>query len=198
MTKPIVAAFDFDGTITTSDTFLPFLFRAFGRTKVYLVLISLAWPGLKVFLGAATRDYYKALLIGRLFPSAPVDFLLNAGKQDAIQIESILRPAALARIAWHKHAGHRLIMVSASLNYYLAPIAEKLGFDDLLCTEVDSTDGVCSGMKGNNCRAAEKVRRLEGLLGPLSQYEIFAYGDSDGDTEMLTVADHPAFQPFHV
>jgi HAD superfamily phosphoserine phosphatase-like hydrolase len=90
-------------------------------------------------------------------------------------------------------------MVSASLSLYLEPIARQLGFDDLLCTELAATQGVCSGeLQGGNCRAAEKVRRLQSLLGSLDDYEIYAYGDSDGDTEMLAASDHPAFKPFRV
>lgn len=196
--KVVIAAFDFDGTITTKDTFLPFLMRAFGTPRVWLTLASLALPGLRVWIGKSTRDRFKALLIGKLFPGASVQYLEKTGLQHAAQIESLCRPAALERIKWHKQQGHRLVMVSASLNFYLEPIVQQLGFEDLLCTEVVSLGGTCTGeMKGENCRAAAKVRRLEALLGSLNQYELYAYGDSDGDAEMLEASDHPAFMPFH-
>lgn len=196
--KPVVAAFDFDGTITTQDTFLPFLVRAFGAPKVCLTLASLVLPGFLVCIGKSTRDHFKALLIGKLFSGASVQYLVHTGLQHASQIASLFRPTALERISWHKQQGHRLVMVSASLNFYLEPIIQQLEFDDLLCTEVVSADGICTGeMKGENCRAAAKVRRLEALLGPLSQYELYAYGDSEGDAEMLAASDHPAFMPFH-
>jgi uncharacterized HAD superfamily protein len=32
--KPVVAAFDFDGTITIKDTFIPYLKKAFGKRAV--------------------------------------------------------------------------------------------------------------------------------------------------------------------
>lgn len=198
ISRPVIAAFDFDGTITTKDTFLPFLVRAFGAPRVWLTLVTLALPGLMVWIGKSTRDHFKALLIGKLFPGVSLKYLEKTGVQHAANIVSLCRPAALERIKWHKQHGHRLVMVSASLNFYLEPIAKELGFEDLLCTEVVSAEGACTGeMKGENCRAAAKVRRLEALLGPLSQYEFYAYGDSDGDTEMLEAADHPAFMPFH-
>jgi HAD superfamily hydrolase (TIGR01490 family) len=196
--KQVIAAFDFDGTITTKDTFLPFLVMAFGPWRVWLALGALAVPGLLVWIGQSTRDHFKALLIRKLFSGISVEFLNKAGIQHAVQIASLCRPAALNRIKWHKHQSHHLVMVSASLNFYLEPIAQQLGFEELLCTEVVSVDGICTGeLKGENCRAAAKVRRLEALFGPLNQYEIYAYGDSDGDTEMLASADHPAFMPFH-
>ena len=194
----VIAAFDFDGTITTKDTFLPFLSRVFGWHKVAIALLTLTMPGLMVWLGNSTRDRFKALLLKKLFPGTLVAELNNRGREHADEIEVLCRPAALERIEWHRRHGHRLVMVSASLNFYLEPIAKRLGFDDLLCTEVISTEGVCTGeMKGENCRAAAKVRRLESLFGALDQYELYAYGNSDGDAEMLATSDHPAFMPFH-
>jgi len=194
----VIAAFDFDGTITTKDTLLPFLLRAFGPLKLGLSLVSLSIPGVLVWLGKSTRDHFKARLIGKLFPGASVQYLEKVGIQHAEEIASLCRPVAIERIRWHKQQGHRIVMVSASLNFYLEPIAQQLGFNDLLCTEVVSVEGTCTGeMKGDNCRAAAKVKRLESLFGPLHQYELYAYGDSDGDKEMLAVSDHPAFQPFN-
>jgi HAD superfamily hydrolase (TIGR01490 family) len=198
MPNRIVAAFDFDGTVTTRDTFLPFLIRAFGRTQVYGALLQLSMEAFKVLRGRTSRDSFKSLLTGKLFPGRPVKELMNIGAEHAKFIMPWCRPEAIERINWHRQQGHRLVMVSASLDFYLAPVARQLGFEDLLCTEMASSNGVCSGeLKGENCRAAEKVRRLQSLLGRLEDYEIYAYGDSAGDAEMLAIADYPAFRPFH-
>ncbi|GHT80856.1 hypothetical protein FACS1894154_04700 [Betaproteobacteria bacterium] len=193
----VVAAFDFDGTITTRDTFLPFLIRACGRARVYAVLLRLGGEALRVWLGRSDRDRFKVLLLRRLLAGAAVANLMKSGIEHAKFILPWCRPAALERIRWHQEQGHRLVMVSASLNFYLEAVAAQLGFEDVLCTEMLAVEGVCSGeLKGENCRAAEKVKRLQGLLGALESCEIYAYGDSDGDTEMLASADHPAFRPF--
>ncbi len=42
----------------------------------------------------------------------------------------------------------------------------------------------------------ERVRRLEAIIGELKQYCIYAYGDSQGDRELLQVADFPYYRPF--
>jgi HAD superfamily hydrolase (TIGR01490 family) len=197
MLHHVVAVFDFDGTITTKDTFLPFLFRVFGKLKVYKALIDVS-----ILLGSDVlfrpdRDKFKALLVEKLFRGFLVSDLARFGDEHAKYIASWHRPKAIERIHWHKQQGHRLVMVSASLEFYLEPIAKQLGFDDLLCTEIASTQGICSGrLKGRNCRAAEKVKRLEALLGTRGKYKIYAYGDSDGDAEMLSFADHPEFRIF--
>lgn len=195
--KPIIAAFDFDGTITTKDTFVPYLYRVFGRLRVSKAFVSLAGEALNVVLKHSDRDQFKAKIIGKLFAGQSVPRLRQIGLEQARALESLFRPAALARIEWHKTQGHRLVMVSASLDLYLEPVAARLGFDHLLCTRPSGDrflfDG---GMEGANCRGLEKVRRLEGLLGDLTQYELHAYGDSAGDREMLEAADFPHYRPF--
>ncbi|EGV33163.1 HAD-superfamily subfamily IB hydrolase, TIGR01490 [Thiorhodococcus drewsii AZ1] len=195
--KPVVAAFDFDGTITTRDTFVPFLSLAFGRRRVALAFAVLAVEGVKVWLRLSTRDRFKELIVAKLFRDASVSRLSAVGREHARRIESLIRPAALERIRWHHDQGHHLVMVSASLDLYLEGIAEHLGFQDLLCTapsrDQSAFDG---GLEGPNCRGPEKVRRLEALLGDLSDVELYAYGDSAGDREMLAAADHPYYRPF--
>lgn len=195
--KPVVAAFDFDGTISRRDTFLPFLTLAFGRVRLGLVLASLGGEAMQVALRRSDRDRFKARLIGKLFLGQPVAQLRRIGQAHARATTSLLRPAALARIEWHRARGHRLVMVSASLDLYLDGIAARLGFDDLLCTGLSVAGPLFDGgMAGPNCRGGEKVRRLEGLLGDLAGIELYAYGDSAGDRELLAAADHPFYRPF--
>ncbi len=195
--KPVIAAFDFDGTITTRDTFVPYLDRAFGWWPVRRALLSLTGEAVRLLLKRRTRDDFKAKLIKRLFTGQALARLREVGHGHASAIESLLRPAAIERIVWHRQQGHRLVMVSASLDLYLEPIAERLGFDDLLCTRLSHDRSLCDGgMEGENCRAAEKIQRLERLLGALDDYVIYAYGDSAGDKELLEAADFPHFRPF--
>jgi phosphatidylglycerophosphatase C len=198
MSNTTLALFDFDGTVTTKDTFAPYLVRAFGATRVNIAFASLGMNALMVAGGLSTRDRFKERLLDRLFTDADYASLESAGLEHAGHVVRWYRPGALERILWHRERGHRLIMVSASLDLYLLPIARSLGFDDLLCTEIERDGSRCTGrMKGRNCRAAEKVRRVERLLGrPLADFEVYAYGDTAGDAEMLEHSNHPSFRPF--
>ena len=56
-------------------------------------------------------------------------------------------------------------------------------------------DGLLTGaLAGANCRGVEKVRRLHAWLrerhGDRANVEVWAYGDSPGDRELLADADH--------
>ncbi len=195
--RQCVAAFDFDVTITTKDTFVPFLDLAFGRMRVRRVFFQLALDAFKVVLKLSSRDVFKERLIRSLFQGENVNRLVEIGRLHAADILKLVRPAAWKRIEWHKSRGDRLVMVSASLDLYLAPVAEALGFDDLLCTRPTINHLVFDGgIAGRNCRGQQKVNLLRSLLGNLDQYDLYAYGDSEGDREMLHVSKYAYFRAF--
>jgi phosphatidylglycerophosphatase C len=195
--RTTVAAFDFDITITTRDTFVPFLILAFGKWPTFRAFVKLSFEALLVLIKFSSRDRFKEKIVRELFLGRSVERLTKVGHIHAARVRQLLRPMALERIKWHKNQGHRLVMVSASLDLYLAPIALELGFDDLLCTCLSKNDGVFDGrLDGNNCRGKEKVERLKILFGDLSAIQLHAYGDSAGDKEMLELATAPYWRPF--
>lgn len=195
----VIAAFDFDVTITEKDTFVPFLVRAFGFARVFGTFLLLAPDGIKVFLGFSNRDKFKKLLIQKLFIGQSISVLQEAGRLHANAILKWVRPAALRRIEWHKNRGDHLVLVSASLDLYLEYIAEELGFNDLLCTRPSHINGIFDGnIVGENCRGPEKVNQLISKYGRLDKFDLFAYGDSDGDREMLQASNHAFFRAFEL
>ena len=195
--RRVVAAFDFDGTITDRDTLVPFLVRAFGRARVAATFGALAGTGFGYVMGRVSIDEFKRRVLRRLVAGADASRLRALGPAHARALAPRLRPGALERIAWHRAQGHRLVLVSSTLDLYLADVAAQLGFDDVLCSRLASRDGRCTGeLDGADCTGPEKLRRLQALLGDLSAHELHAYGDSDGDRELLDAADHAHFRPF--
>jgi phosphatidylglycerophosphatase C len=92
-----------------------------------------------------------------------------------------------------------VVLVSASFELYLDTIGERLGVDAVLGTRLAVDDaGRCTGaLEGPNCRGPEKVRRLHEWLAAehagRAAAEVWAYGDSPGDRELLGDADHPVW-----
>lgn len=192
-----LAAWDFDETITTRDTLVPFLTFIAGRSAVAKSLASHA-PVLARGLRSSTqRDRAKELVLSDVLRGRQLDEVEAAGLQYARTLPRRFRRESLERIAWHRAQGHRQVIVSASLVYYLRPIAEDLGFDDVIGVDMAvGDDGRLTGdLVGNNVRKAEKAARLSawidaaGLIDP----EVWAYGDSSGDVELLAMATHPTW-----
>ena len=86
------------------------------------------------------------------------------------------------------------MLVTASLRLYAGPAGDALGFDHVIAVDLE-TDGegrATGDIVGTNVRGPEKARRLSAYLGEPAA-EMWAYGDSDGDNELLAMADHPTW-----
>jgi phosphatidylglycerophosphatase C len=187
----VVAAFDFDGTLTRGDTLVPFLQRLCGTRAVMRALVAEFGSLARAAAGMAERDDAKALLLARLLEGqerARVTEVV-ARYTDAV-IAKQLRPDVVARVGWHREQGHQLLIVSASPELYVRPVAERLAFDDVLATRLETDAGgrLTGALSGANVRGAEKVRRLSAWLDGRT-VTIWAYGNSSSDGPMLEMAD---------
>jgi len=192
--RAAVAAFDFDGTLSPRDNFVPFLRRFAGTPAVARAFGTGALRVAKAGRAQWSRNRMKAELLQQLVGGrdlADLDDTARAFAADVIAHH--LHAEALDRADWHRRQGHRLVIVSASLAVYLQPIAEHLRFDAVLATELEVADGRLTGaMQGQNVRGPEKARRLDAWLAralPGTTPFVWAYGDSSGDNELWARAD---------
>lgn len=193
---PVVAAFDVDGTLTRADCVRPFLERLAGRRGIAGAAVRRV-PRTFTALIKRDRDELKEIVVGGVFRGRSVADVAKLGERFALHVETeMLRPDTLARLRWHQSAGHRTVLVSASLRPYLDPLAATLGLDGVLCADVDQRDGrYLDTLAGGNCRGPEKAVRLRAWLvaNDLTDADIWAYGDSAGDRELLAMAHHPVW-----
>ncbi len=200
-----VAAFDFDGTLTHGDTLLPFLATALGWPRfAWALLRSSPW-----LVGHALRLVRNDIAKARLFKAAlagvaTAEVQRWAERWVCEQLPGQLRGAedpTMARLAWHRSEGHCCVMVSASPDIYLERAAELLGFDGLVCTQMeveskglDLGEALTGRMKTPNCHGEQKVIRLQAWLSErydgaaLASMTLYAYGDTSGDKAMLRMA----------
>ncbi|HXQ14312.1 MAG TPA: HAD-IB family hydrolase [Caulobacteraceae bacterium] len=195
--RPLVA-FDFDGTLTSRDSFTAFLRWRFGARAYAAGILALAPAGARYVLNrdrgrlkaAATRRFLGGIQRAELEAWAQT-FASEQGR-------GLLRPDALR--AWRRWQGEgaRLVIVTASPEAIVAPIARGLGADALLGTRLafDAAGQVTGDLEGENCRGLEKVRRLRATFGDDVRLEA-AYGDTDGDKEMLALAEEQGMRVFN-
>lgn len=186
-----IAAFDLDGTLTRSDTLLPFLGRVLGRNPMRRLLARHARSIALMQVGLRDREEAKVALLrdalgGRL--AAEVEPVAEAFAAEVVG--EGLRSDIVAIARQHLDAGHSVVVISASPALYVAKIAGLLGIDATLATEleVDGDGRFTGGLVGANCRGSEKVRRLESWLDGRAGH-LCAYGDSAGDRELLARCD---------
>lgn len=189
----VVAAFDFDKTVSTRDNVLPFLRAAIGTRRLLWALLRTSPRLVAAALDNRKRDAAKAALVRRTltgYDAAAVAEVATAFADDVIARH--LRADVVDRVEWHRRQGHEVVLVSASLAPYLEVIGPRLGFDAALATRLAvGGDGRLTGeLAGPNVRGPEKVRRLDEWLGDGPVF-LWAYGDSTGDRELFARADQP-------
>lgn len=189
--KPVIAAFDFDGTITTKDTLFDFIRFYFGKIKLLQGLIILS-PMLMLFrVGIIQNSEAKGRLLSYFFKGHDIAEFNQKSEEYSSQISRICKPDVLNKIKWHKNEGHTIIIVSASVRNWIEPWAKQNGFEQVLGTELEVIDNKITGRFATpNCYGPEKVNRLLQLFPNRAEYTLFAYGDSSGDKELLAIADH--------
>lgn len=191
--KKTVAIFDFDGTITKGDTFIPFLYHCFKGWKFFVGLIYTAPFVIAYFFKLISNEYAKKKMI--LFFLKGED-ISKISLQSEIFIEELCnkhyRDNIIERLLWHQKNNHTTILISASLDIYIKPWAKKFNFTFAEATELEKINGKYSGnIIGKNCYGLEKVNRMKKILGDdIKSYNIYGYGDSKGDDFFLDLCDH--------
>jgi phosphatidylglycerophosphatase C len=192
-----LALFDFDGTITTRDTYIEFLQSTVGKGRFARGMLFLLPVVIAYYLGLISAHRAKEIMMTHFFKDmAEEEFAAHATRFAHGKMISMIKQSALDRIAWHKQQGHDVVVVSASISYWLLPWCQKYELD-LIATELEIKDNRISGkLASPNCKNQEKVKRIKARF-PLEQYSyIYAYGNSSGDKEMLELANEKYYQNF--
>src|SRR5277367_479718 len=187
-TQPWVALFELDGTLTWSDTLLPFLWGFLWRHPLRLLHL---WP-----LPFALYSYWRDRDRGEL-KSRFIRMVMGGARRPALEAwaETFVgalksgrkfRPLALAILETHRAAGDHPVLLSASPDLYVAQVGRMLGFERTLCTELHwSGDRLDGRLKTENRRGEEKLRCLAWLREQYQDLPIIAYGNSASDLDHL-------------
>jgi len=194
-----VAFFDFDGTITTHDSLIKFIRFAVGEMKFTLGMIWLI-PMFALYKLRVIPNYKaKQYLLSYFFKGMDENkFIQITEKYSLNKIKTILRTRAMKKIEWHKAQGHKVVIVSASIEHWLKPWCDEHNLD-LIATEMEIKNGIVTGkFVTKNCYGTEKERRIREKYN-LNKFDyIYSYGDSKGDKELLALANEGYYKPFRV
>lgn len=196
-TPRVAAFFDLDKTIiATSSAF------AFGREFMHNGLITTS-EALQMSLAKATymisgqtseqmdstRDQLASLVAGW-----SVDQVRTIASET---MHNVVTPAIYAEarelIAFHRNAGHDVIIISASASHLVDLIAEELGIDQVVATELEVRDGRFTGEILFYCKGDAKARAITDLAAD-HNYDLsvsYAYSDSATDIPMLQAVGNP-------
>ena len=185
----VLALFDFDGTITTHETMPDFLRRSIPRRRLITGRLLLAPLVLGYRLRLVSGTQIRRAVVRFGYSGVPTSTLAAAGRDFARDyLPNVLRPEAMRRIAWHKAEGHTVVVVSGGLDVYLDPWCQAHGLK-LLCSSLEHREDLLTGRyEGQQCVRKEKVRRVRERYDLGAFTEVYAYGDTPEDHDLLGIA----------
>ena len=114
--RETIAAFDFDGTLTRSDTLLMFLIFHFG----FAACLKGLWLNLAVLIKyvfhKVSNHEAKQAVFSYFFKGVKmIDFDAAYRKFALYKIPGQIRRKALEQCEWHLYKGHHIVIISASI-----------------------------------------------------------------------------------
>ncbi len=197
MDKKTLVLFDFDGTITAKDTLLEIIKYQQGSSKYYRGMLRMM-PKLLMFkAGLIGNQDMKESVMTYFWKGLDEKQFADACKKFAtIMLPHMLRDKAIEQLKKHLENGDEVTVVSASAEDWVLPFCKAQGIK-CIASKMQKVDNKLTGkLSGLNCNGEEKVNRIKKVYN-LQEYDtIIAYGDSNGDKQMLNLATSANYKPF--
>ena len=191
MKARLVTVFDLDGTLTCHDTYMPYLMGFLIRHPWRLFrLMNLPWYVVLYAIGKVNNSDLKQQFL--------ISFLGGVEREKICTWTNIfldklfrrgIRKEALITLEKHRIKGDYLVLLSASLDIYVNEFGCRLGFNEIICTNVKWSNGKLTGrLSSKNCHGREKISRLRSRYKFETTYFI-AYADDISDVPLLSMVD---------
>lgn len=189
-----IIASDFDGTLTSRDTLVEFIRFAKGNVRCFLGFML--YSPLIVLMMMKLYPNYKSKqkLFTHFFRGMSIDEFNRLGAEFATSNKHLLRSGGQEMIRNAQKEGTEVVIISASLDNWVKPFFPDL---TVIGTQIEVVDGRLTGrFLSRNCHGQEKVERFLALYPDRKNYYLIAYGDSSGDSQLLSFADESHYKPF--
>ena len=189
--------FDFDGTLTYKDTMFLYL-KFYNSMKFYVQFVKHIPLFVLLKLKLADAEKVKKSFISSILKGESRTKIEKKSQSFFEKYQDkIFRVNALEFINNIDRTQTESYIVSASLDIWVKPFAEKLEMK-LLSTRAEFKNDIFTGnFIGKNCNGPEKVKRIIETVNERKFDKTIAFGDTSGDREMLSWADESHFEFFH-
>jgi len=193
-----IVAFDFDGTITTKDTLFEFIKFTKGKYKLLWGLVLYSPLLVLSIINLFSRSKTKELLFSHFYKGTSLKQFNKWGEGFINYLSPLIRPGAIEEIKKELKNESVVLIISASLENWILPWAVTQGIHIVISTrpEIDDAEKLTGNFASLNCSGQEKVNRLLELFPERNSYELWAYGDSKGDKQLIEFADKGWYNKF--
>jgi len=192
--RTTAAFFDFDGTLiathSVKDLFLERL-RS-GRVSGQEI-VDFGEMASRYLLNSGGFEEAMTAAVGNL-RGVPESQLVELGEKVSREhLAAQVFPEMREIVKAHQRKGHTVVIVSSATRYQVAPLARKLGIDNVLCTELEVDDGCFTGnLDGEACYGENKLIAAREFARPrrISLKKSYFYTNGGEDIPLLEAVGH--------
>ena len=184
-----ITVFDFDGTLTERDTFLPmslfFLknmhFRGFFRYICFYILFKFGKVSNEKLKTIFLKSFFKGKLNLELKKS------LNVFFKEHLKINTSIYRCFKQSL----EEGDRVVILSANFDIIIESWLESIDIKNIevIATKLSCDDLFVGNIIGNICRGEEKVKRFKEKIDNIEEYFITSYADEPSDQYIMQLAN---------
>jgi HAD superfamily hydrolase (TIGR01490 family) len=192
--SPVIAFFDMD--YTTLDTSSSLLYVKYLRQQRRIgrrVLLRIAWWTLLYKVSAIDVNSAVPKMLSYAEHQNASRLMAESHVWFDLMLKDHIAPRAVAKIDFHRQQNHRVVLISASTQFAVQPVAEYLHLDFLCTRLIDRNDELTGAVVDPPCYGAGKVvwaRRYADEQGA-DLRDAYLYTDSHSDQPLLDAVGHP-------
>lgn len=199
--RPLIrlAIYDMDKTVTRFPTYTPFLIHA-ARTRepwrlllLPFVFVTILLYGARLIDRGQLKEMNHRLLVGQTL--SPGEASKLAESFAAKTLTTNILPQAQARVLAEKAEGYRMVLATASYDFYVREIARALSFDDVIGTKTrfSPAGDLLARIDAQNCYGTAKLEMVQAWMTreqlAREDCHIRFYSDHVSDAPCLNWAD---------
>jgi len=193
--RTVGAFFDLDGTLiaghSVGDFFLERLKAGQVSIDEFRDLVTMSARYI-----TKTGDFLDGMAdsVANLRDQPETDLISLGQKVNRERLLPQVFPEMKALLRAHRDRGHTIAIVTSATRYQAQPLAESLGIEHLLCTELGVTDGHFTGtIRGEPCYGANKLTAARAFARPrrISLGKSFFYSNGSEDLPLLEAVGNP-------
>lgn len=193
--KSYVAFFDLDNTLITSNSGKLLVREAREKGMMNLQdLIRALWMSFLYKFNLMDTEKIIAGMLQWLNGVSVKKVNVLASEVFLKQMIRTIADEARNEIIWHQERNAATVILSSALYPVCQAVAGHLNFDDIICTQLETVDDICTGKpSGKPCFGKEKATRLREYCEKNNNKVETAwyYGDSFSDFPALQIVGTP-------
>ena len=190
-----IAFFDLDGTLIDTHSVKAVFAEQLRAGDIGVSeLVDLASMSVRFMLQRGNFEDALEESLANMAGSQVDDYAELGDKVFQEKLFQTLFPEMKAVLRRHRELGHELVIITSATRFQVQPIADYLGIEEILCTEMEEKDGVYTGkLEGTPCYGDNKLKLARALCRQhkMSLGNCYFYSNGAEDLPLLEKVGHP-------